>query len=142
MIVIFLSWFLVTVIVGATFIWTIRTKMYLYFIDHWKKLVSQAMGMILFILLIIGHMTHDMVHHYERNKFHETHTTDNEEFLIYYAGEILASLIVAFARVTDDLFFELNREKTTAFVYSVFQYDYLEGLDPDDIKKINVNNLR
>ena len=53
-------------------------------------------------------------------------------FIIYYFFEILACVIVAYSRVTNDLFFELNRDKTSALVYSAFQYDYLKGLDFDE----------
>ena len=62
--------------------------------------------------------------------------TDFGYFLSVNLAELFGAGIMVYFRVTDDLFIQLNRERTL-FKISIFQYDYLGTISPKLLNKIH-----
>ena len=114
-----------------------RKYMFLYYEDVKRKVFINIFGLLAYIILILNHVLRELLY---TSSLHVViiKPTDLERYLLIYALELVACAIMAFCRITDDLFVNLNRERTLLKI-SLFQYDYLQTVDPRLLSHIKVS---
>lgn len=104
------AWLLVQSMATAGFFMvTLKRKQYLAFEEHKTKLAIHAAGMLCFIVLNMIHVVIN-IQNYRREI--ENELNPNLMQLIYIGSEIGACSICLLAKITHDLFVELNRDKS------------------------------
>ena len=113
----------VTLVVGLLLMYRLRTKMFLYYLDFNRKLWLNLSG-VLILILFQTILAFRMKQASERNE----ELSDLEASFLYYAVETVSSAVMFWVRITDDLFVQLNRQRTLLRI-SIFQYDHLSNFD-------------
>ena len=106
---IFINFFLasLTIIIGAFFVFRVKKYMYLYYQDFKIKLLLSIFGLVSYIVITMGHVSRNL---YSITKNIEL--VDLEEYYIYFLLELLACAIFVVFHISDDLFVQLNRQRT------------------------------
>ena len=106
---IFINFFLAssTIIIGAFFVFRVKKYMYLYYQDFKIKLLLSIFGLVSYIVITMGHVSRNL---YSITKNIEL--VDLEEYYIYFLLELLACAIFVVFHISDDLFVQLNRQRT------------------------------
>ena len=127
----------ITLVIGSLFIYRMRKYMYLYYKDVKVKVLINIFGLITYLIMMLNHVLRELLF---TNSVYLVldQPTDFERYLFGYAMELVACAIMAFSRITDDLFINLNRERTLLKI-SLFQYDYLSAVDPRLLGHIKVS---
>lgn len=130
----FTSYFVLAVtslVVSIIFIMRIKRYMYLYYEEYRKWLLTNVIGLQVYMSILMIHLAREFVDSwkkYQQPEDYKSNLSIAEQYLIYYALEIIACIIMTFSRVTDDLFIQLNRERNILRI-SIFQYDYLSEIN-------------
>ena len=118
----------VTLLTSGRLMYLLKTRMFLYYVDFRNKLLINICGVLAFMILQTVHVVKPLVIKGDLTSF--------EQDFVYFMLQLVSCAILSLARITDDLFVQLNRERTLLRI-SVFQYDLSRLIDYKLLAHVN-----
>ena len=103
--------------------------MYLYYKDYKGKLLLNVFGLQIYLIMHAVHLIRYILQQFYHDNERIQEISDFEDYFVYSAVELVASAVMTYTRITDDLFLQLNRERNILKI-SIFQYDHLKEIRP------------
>ena len=122
-----------TIVVSTVLMRRLRTKMFLYYVELKGKLYINIFGTLAFMGFQLVHIVQSYV-----NMRYKKKPTEFEHYCLYFLLELVSCAVMFFSKVTEDLFVMLNRERTLLKI-SIFQHDYLRGVDRTLLAQVKVS---